>query len=85
MTQVDSARSQRSGTLPAFCGTAVSADEWKIVRKIVDTCGVSRTELASTICEALGWVRSNGRLKTRECYECSRVGTVATRLSCWLG
>jgi len=36
MTQVDSARSQRSGTLLAFCGTAVSADEWEIVREIVD-------------------------------------------------
>jgi hypothetical protein len=69
MTQVESAGSQRSATLPAFCGTAVRAEEWEILREIVDTCGVSRTELASTICEALGWVRSNGRLKTRECYE----------------
>lgn len=69
MAQVDSAGSDHAPTLPAFCGTAVKTDEWDVLREIVDTCGVSRTELASTICEALGWVRGNGRLKTRECYE----------------
>lgn len=69
MAQVDSTGSDGALALPAFCGTAVRADEWEVLREIVDTCGVSRTELASTICEALGWMRSNGRLKTRECYE----------------
>lgn len=54
---------------PAFCGTAVSDEEWQVLREIVETCGLSRSELASTICEGLGWVRRNGRLKTRECYE----------------
>ncbi len=54
---------------PDFCGTAVSDEQWRVLREIVDSCGVSRSELASTICEALGWVRRNGRLKARECYE----------------
>ena len=54
---------------PPFCGRPVSAKEWKILREILDSCGFSRHELASTICEALGWVRPNGRLKARECYE----------------
>lgn len=40
-----------------------------MITEIVDSCGISRHELARTICEALGWVRPNGRLKTRECYE----------------
>ena len=28
-----------------------------------------RISSASTICESLGWVRANGNLKSRECYE----------------
>jgi hypothetical protein len=47
----------------------VSDDEWSVLAEIVDSCGLSRHELANTICEALGWVRPNGRLKARECYE----------------
>lgn len=54
---------------PAFCGKAVSQEEWKVLREIVDSCGLSRHELASTICEGLGWMRPNGRPKARECYE----------------
>jgi Domain of unknown function (DUF4338) len=54
---------------PRFCGTAVSDDDWNVLAEIVDSCGLSRHELANTICEALGWVRPNGRLKARECYE----------------
>jgi len=56
-------------TRPRFCGRAVSDDEWDVLREIIDSCGLSRHELARTICEALGWVRPNGRLKARECYE----------------
>jgi hypothetical protein len=40
-----------------------------VIAEIVDSCGISRHELARTICEALGWTRPNGRLKARECYE----------------
>lgn len=61
--------SSESATRPAFCGTPVGDAPWRVLREIIETCGLSRHELASTICEALGWVRSNGRLKTRECYE----------------
>jgi len=54
---------------PTFCGAAVADDEWGVLREILDSCGLSRHELARTICEALAWARPNGRLKTRECYE----------------
>ena len=29
--------------------------------------GLSRDELAATVCELLGWTRATGRVKTREC------------------
>jgi hypothetical protein len=54
---------------PTFCGRAVSDEEWALLHELVDSVGLSRTELAATICETLGWKRVNGRLKTRECYE----------------
>jgi len=54
---------------PTFCGTPVTDDEWSVLCEIIDSCGLSRHELAGTICEALGWVRPNGRVKRRECYE----------------
>jgi len=54
---------------PAFCGKRVTDDEWSVLREVIDSCGLSRHELARTICEGLGWVRPNGRLKARECYE----------------
>jgi hypothetical protein len=69
MAQADSAQAASGIRPPAFCGMPVSEEDWSVLREIVDSCGLSRSELASTICEALGWVRSNGRLKTRECYE----------------
>jgi hypothetical protein len=54
---------------PAFCGTPVNDEDWSVLCEIVASCGLSRHELARTICEGLGWVRPNGRLKARECYE----------------
>lgn len=62
---------QQAGTAsrPSFCGTPVTDDQWDVLREIVDSCGLSRHELARTICEGLGWVRPNGGLKARECYE----------------
>jgi hypothetical protein len=54
----------------AFCGQAVSAEELAVIHRLVARfAGLSRTELASTVCELLGWQRPNGRLKTRECRE----------------
>lgn len=55
---------------PTFCGTPVSDQDWDVLREISDRCRLlSRHGLAGRICEALGWERPNGRLKTRECYE----------------
>jgi hypothetical protein len=54
----------------SFCGEAVGAEELAVIDQMVKRCGgLSRTELASTVCELLGWQRPNGRLKTRECRE----------------
>ena len=58
-----------STTRPRFCGKRVSDDDWSVLLEIVDSCGLSRHELARTICEGLSWVRPSGRLKARECYE----------------
>ena len=54
---------------PSFCGKGVTDEEWNILHEVIDSCGLSRHELASTICESLGWVRANGNLKSQECYE----------------
>lgn len=69
MEQADGGVDIQQVVPPAFCGKPVSQEEWRILGEILDSCGLSRHELASTICEGLGWVRENGRLKTRECYE----------------
>jgi hypothetical protein len=51
-----------------FVGHAVRADELELIRSIVDEfSGLSRVELASTVCELLGWTRATGHLKAREC------------------
>jgi hypothetical protein len=41
-----------------------------LIQEVVDSCGgISRNELACTVCELLEWKRPNGRLKNRECLE----------------
>jgi hypothetical protein len=51
-----------------FCGQPLSAGELELIVDVTDSCtGVSRTELAATVCELLEWRRANGRLKSREC------------------
>jgi hypothetical protein len=51
-----------------FVGHAVRADELDLIRSILDEfAGLSRVELACTVCELLGWTRVTGRLKAREC------------------
>ena len=41
-----------------------------LIREVVQDCpGLSRMELARTVCELLRWRRPNGRLKARECRE----------------
>lgn len=51
-----------------FCGTSLSIVELELIRGTIGDCaGLSRTELASTICELLDWRRLNGSLKAQEC------------------
>jgi len=51
-----------------FCGRCFSIDEIAQISEIVSSCsGLSRTELASTVCELFSWKRPNGKLKTVEC------------------
>ena len=50
-----------------FCGREFTRKELCLIREVVETCaGISRTELAHTVCELLDWRRVNGRLKARE-------------------
>lgn len=54
----------------SFCGHRVTNQELEIIRGVVESCpGISRTELANTVCELLEWKRSMDRLKGRECRE----------------
>ncbi len=51
-----------------FCGREFSGEEISLIQEIVGTCGgISRNELANTVCELLEWKRPNERLKSREC------------------
>jgi hypothetical protein len=48
----------------------VGPDELALIREVVASCpGLSRMELAHTVCELLGWTRPQGTLKGRECRE----------------
>ena len=50
-----------------FSGRAFSVQEVMLSRKIARACpGLSRMELARTLCELLRWRRPNGRLKARD-------------------
>jgi len=52
------------------CGREFSADEVSLIREVIDTCsGISRRELAYTVCELLEWKRPGGGLKARECQD----------------
>lgn len=54
-------RANQSGRV--FC-----EDEVDLIAEVVSSCsGLSRWELAATVCELVGWRRANGGLKTREC------------------
>ncbi len=51
-----------------FCGEPVSDEQLALITQIVRRyAGLSRTELANTLCELLDWTRPNGKLKTVEC------------------
>jgi len=51
-----------------FCGREFTAAEVLLIQEVVETCaGISRLELAHTVCELLEWKRPGGGLKAREC------------------
>jgi hypothetical protein len=51
-----------------FCGRKFTAEEVSLIQEVVKTCtGISRLELAYTVCELLEWKRPGGGLKAREC------------------
>ena len=51
-----------------FYGRKFTGEEISLIQEIVGTCGgISRRELAHTVCELLEWKRPNDRLKAREC------------------
>jgi len=51
-----------------FCGREVNAETLSEIGEIVHSCsGLSRTELANTVCELWDWKRPRGGLKTVEC------------------
>ena len=53
-----------------FCGREFTPKEVSLIKEVVETCnGISRTELAFTVCELLDWKRANTRLKARECLD----------------
>lgn len=56
--------------MASFCGREVGAAEILLIREVVGSCaGLSRMELAHTVCELVGWTRPSGGLKARECRE----------------
>ncbi|MCG5505432.1 Druantia anti-phage system protein DruA, partial [Ectothiorhodospira variabilis] len=53
---------------PRFCGHVVDEPQLDLIRRLIAHYpGLSRTELAATACELLGWLRANGKPKTVEC------------------
>jgi hypothetical protein len=55
------------GGVRAF-GREFAAGEIELIRDVVGRCGgLSRSELANTVCELLDWRRANGGLKAIEC------------------
>ena len=53
-----------------WCGRLFTPSELDLVREVVGTFGgLSRNELARTVCELIEWTRPNGGLKARECLD----------------
>lgn len=51
-----------------FCGSPVLEPQKDLIQRTVQIYpGLSRTELAATLCEQLGWLRPSGKPKTVEC------------------
>ena len=58
---------EQEGIHRSFSGREFTPQELSMIREVIDSCGLSRTELAKTVCELLGWKRPNGSLKGVEC------------------
>jgi len=59
---------ESSDQRPTFCGKPVAEAEVALIAQVIKRYpGLSRTELANTVCELLGWQRPNGGLKSIEC------------------
>lgn len=57
-----------SATFLSACGRRVGPEEVRHAREVVRLCsGLSRTELARTLCEHWGWVGATGKLQVRAC------------------
>ena len=57
-----------AGKQQRFCGREFTPEEVSLIQEVVETCaGISRAELAHTVCELLEWKRAGGGLKAREC------------------
>ncbi|NNK01228.1 MAG: hypothetical protein HKP58_12535, partial [Desulfatitalea sp.] len=45
-----------------FCGREFNRGQVSLIQEVVDSCGgLSRNELAYTVCELLEWMRPNGK------------------------
>ena len=54
----------------SFAGRGFAPAEVRLIGEIVESCaGLSRMELAHTVCELVSWTRPSGALKARECRE----------------
>ncbi len=57
-------------TIRSFCGKEWTPQEVSLIQEVVQRCsGLSRVELARTVCELVDWRRPGGGLKGRECRE----------------
>ena len=64
------AQADRSSQTLVFKGREFSPAELSLIQELVSTYGtLSRHELASTVCEILGWTRPGGGVKAIECKE----------------
>src|SRR5438105_4577829 len=53
-----------------FLGHRVTGEDLRMIQEMVANCGgLTRRELARTVCELLGWRRRSRSLKSRECGE----------------
>ncbi len=70
MVPVAMAHGTETETPTRYSGRKFTTRELTLVRGVVESCsGLSRTELARTVCELLGWKRPSGELKAQECRE----------------